>query len=188
MIRKYPFLILPLLAVLTMTLTTSCFRKKVGMTTIEVTDSTRHYYPLVAGEKLNMVFMVKNMGDEILVLKDIQPSCGCIVGNVKVKAVPPHDSIRLAFTYDSNKNVGYVEHRIRLFGNILPKGMAVLTFDVNVVPPANYDPDYEEIYHNVREKEGKLLEDLVNGKSSEKGYYVDPEKDSRSQEKYPWRR
>lgn len=188
MIRKHLLFTLPLLAALTTMLTTSCFRKQVGMTTVEVTDSVRHYYPLVAGAKLNLTFNVKNVGDEILVIKDIQPSCGCIVGKIKVKAIPPHDSIKLGFTYDSNKNVGYVKHHIRIFGNIQPKGMAVLTFDVNVVPPADYDPDYEEIYQTTREQEGRSLEELIDGKTSEKGYYVDPAKDSRSQEKYFWRK
>lgn len=55
------------------------------------------------------------------------------------KVTPPHDSLVVSFTFDSSKNVGYVKHAIRLYGNILPRGMATLVFDVNVVPPSDVE-------------------------------------------------
>ena len=71
-------------------------------------------------------------------------------------------------------------------GNILPKGMLELKFDVNVVPHADYTRDYEELYKEYILK-NSTMEELVNGKANEKGYYVDIEKDSRSHKIYPWR-
>lgn len=50
--------------------------------------------------------------------------------------------------------------------------MATLVFDVNVVPPSDHDPDYEEVFKQQKDAEGGM-EELVNGKPSEKGYYVD---------------
>ncbi|MDD4760940.1 MAG: DUF1573 domain-containing protein, partial [Bacteroidaceae bacterium] len=53
--------------------------KKVGPTTVQVEDSIRHYYPLVLGDNLDVVYKVTNTGFSPLVITDIQPSCGCII-------------------------------------------------------------------------------------------------------------
>lgn len=169
-----------------LSLTAGC-EKKMLPTALTVTDSIRHYYPIVAGEKLEFSYVVRNIGDSPLLLDDVQPSCGCIMGKLNANIIPPHDTLTLSFTFDSSKNVGYVRHAIRLYGNILPRGMATLIFDVNVVPPSDHDPDYEEVYQEQKEAEGGVR-DLVDGRPSEKGYYVAPDRgDSRSHERYPWR-
>lgn len=163
-------------------------KKRVEPVALQVADSIRHYYPIVAGEKLDISYVVYNRGKDPFLIEDIQPSCGCIEGNANAKIIPPNDSINLAFTFDSSKNVGYVRHCIRIFGNALPRGMATLVFDVNVVPPSDHDPDYEEIYQEKKDKEGGI-KDLVDGASASKGYFVDESdsKDSRTHSKYPWR-
>ena len=151
-----------------LSLTAGC-GKKIMPTAMTVNDSIRHYYPIVAGEKLHFSYIVRNIGDSPLLLDDVQPSCGCVMGKINSSIIPPHDTLTLSFTFDSSKNVGYVRHAIRLYGNILPRGMATLVFDVNVVPPSDHDPDYEEIYQEKKEAEGGV-EDLVDGKPAEKGY------------------
>lgn len=75
-------------------------------------------------------------------------------------------------TYDSNKNVGAVEHTVWVYGNILPAGVLKLRFDVNVVPDAAYTRDYEELFREHSLKNG-IVKELVDGKEAEKGYYVD---------------
>ncbi len=166
---------------------TGC-KKRVHPVALQVADSIRHYYPIVAGEKLDISYRVYNRGDDPFLIEDIQPSCGCIVGDTNAKIIPPNDSVTLVFTFDSSKNVGYVRHCIRVFGNVLPKGMATLVFDVNVVPPSDRDPDYEEIYQEKKERRANI-EGLVDGTSSQKGYYVDETnpRSSTSHIRYPWR-
>ncbi len=174
-----------LIGAVVISVATGC-KRRISPTYITVEDSIRHYYPIVGGEKLVLNYMVHNEGDDPFLIDDIQPSCGCINAPIKVDAIPPHDSIMLCFTFDSSKNIGYVHHCIRLFGNILPRGMAVLPFDVNVVPPSSDQPDYEETYV---QRTGGEINEMVDGKSSQKGYYTQPDasRDSRQQEKYPWR-
>ena len=85
------------------------------------------------------------------------------------------------------KNIGYVQHVIRIYGNIHPNGMVKLVFDVNVVPHADYTRDYEELYKEEVERSA-LVRGLVDGDESEKGYYVDDvSRDSRESPRYPWR-
>ena len=160
-------------------------KKRISPTEISVADSIRHYYPIVAGETLDMSFIVKNTGSEPFLIDDIQPSCGCIVTSEYVKVIPSQDSVILRFSFNSNKNTGYVRHSIRLYGNVRPRGMATLIFDVNVVPPSLYQPDYEEIY---KKESDSAIKEMVDGKPSEKGYYVTPDAstDSRTHKKYPW--
>ena len=100
--------------------------------------------------------------------------------------VLPEKTIRLKFKYQSAKNIGFVQHVIRIHGNIKPHGIAKLVFDVNVVPHADYTRDYEELYKEAVER-NEMLKGLVDGKENEHGYYVDINKDSRSHEQYPWR-
>ena len=97
-------------------------------TTIKITDPIRHYYPVVQGEQFEINISIKNTGENFLKITDIQTSCGC-----------------MAVDNDSKKNIGYVKHFIKIYGNI-PNGEAEMIFDYNVVPDALYTPDYEEIY------------------------------------------
>ena len=149
----------------------SC-KKEVRPTSMEIKDSVRHYYPIKQGQQLDIVFTVTNTGNTPLVISDIQPSCGCIIVDNRSHIIIPEKGIRdFRATYNSIKNVGLVSHRIRIYGNILPRGKAELKFDVNVVPDADYTRDYEELFQDFNTKNG-IVKEAVDGKESEMGYYV----------------
>lgn len=148
--------------------------RKVGPTEIWVEDPVRHYFPIVMGEKMDILYKVVNVGEEPFVATDVQPSCGCISfgekDNPGVRSIlPAGDSTILHFQFDGSKNIGYVHHTIRIFGNVKPRGVLELNFDLNVVPPADYTPDYEETY----DAKIKVENSFVDGKYNQKGYYVD---------------
>lgn len=165
----------------------SC-RKNIGMTTVHVPDSVRHYYPILTGEILNLSFLLENTGDQPLIIRDIQTSCGCIVPELDTRMLLPGKQVRLLFKYESAKNIGYVEHTIRIYGNIKPNGVYKLKFDTNVVTHADYTRDYEELYKEEVER-SNIIRGLVDGDESEKGYWTDDiSHDSRSQKQYFWRK
>ena len=165
----------------------SC-RKDIGMTTVSVRDSVRHYYPVLTGEILTLSYELENTGDQPLIIRDIQTSCGCIVPELDTRMLLPGKKVRLLFKYQSAKNIGYVDHTIRIFGNIKPTGICKLKFDVNVVPNADYTRDYEELYKDAVER-SNIMRGLVDGDESEKGYWTDDiGHDSRGQEQYFWRK
>lgn len=154
-------------------------QRRIGDTYIEVEDSIRHYYPVRQGQELSIMYKIKNKGPEPLYISDIQPSCGCIILEQDAeRAIPPGGSSYLHMRYNSTKNVGHVEHKVRLFGNIAPYKIAVLKFDVNVVPDADYTRDYEQLYKEYNMRNG-IVEDFVGGKERDKGYYVDSTFESR---------
>lgn len=148
---------------------TSACRHSVSPTSIVVQDSIRHYYPLLQGEDLNLEFRIANVGDEPLVITEIMPSCGCVVVDEKFdKIILPNKEAKLLFNFKSQKFSGYVKHTIRIFGNIKPKGMALLTFDLHVVPPYDTSPDYEERFRANGDSENGLTPAIT----SEKQYAI----------------
>ena len=166
----------------------SC-KKEVKMTSIIVQDSIRHYYPMVQGTDLELSYRIANTGKDPLVLTDIQPSCGCISHDLdKNNIVLPGEEALFKFTLHSDAYTGYVRHTIRLYGNIYPKGMACLIFDTNVVQPAQGSPDYEERQKNREDLDiVKGVKELVDGTSSQRGYWTDMNEYSRGYNKYLWK-
>ncbi len=124
----------------------SC-HKQLKPTTIKIDRPTRHYPTIVLGDDMVIEYVVRNTGNEVLVLTDVQPSCPTIEASAKnVKMIPPGDEAPFIFIFHSDKNIGLARHSIRLFGNIAPDGVAEMTFDTHVVRPSIDLMDYEEYY------------------------------------------
>ncbi len=150
----------------------SC-KKTVQPTIVVVEDSIRNYSPMVLNDDLYLTYRLSNEGDEPFVITDVQPDCGSIIESKSNKhIILPGKSVDMQFRYNSARNRGDVHHAIRLFGNVVPKGVVTLEFSVNVVSPSGVEPDYEEIYHG---KNGLQVNDPDNPaeeKITEHGYYV----------------
>ena len=151
----------------------SCKDIKNEKTTLQITDNNRHYYPIMMGKKLDIVFPIKNTGKYPFILKDIISSCGCIsMEKSSIGTIPAGKESRLLLTYDSAKNIGEVQHYITLYGNVATTSKMELLFDVHVVPPSLYTKDYEEMFQEEKDKNANI-EDLVDGDENNKGYYMD---------------
>lgn len=123
---------------------TSC-RKTVKPTAIQIEDSIRHYPATILGDELVMEYTVRNIGNDMLVITDIQPAVPTIeVDEKNVNMIPPGKEAKLKFTFHSDKNIGLARHIIRIFGNIVPNGEAQIIFDTHVVRPSTNLSDYEE--------------------------------------------
>lgn len=151
-------------------LLTSC-HKKLEPTAIEIEDSIRHYPATVLGDDLEMVYVVRNIGNEMLMISDIQPAVPTIeVDKANVDMIPPGEEALLKFVYHSDKNIGLARHIIRLFGNIYPSGVAEIIFDTHVVRPSIDLSDYEEYYH---EKLKNDAESILDERKGAKEYLTD---------------
>lgn len=137
-----------------------------------VIDPIRHYYPVVQGQKLSIIVKLENKSDFPFKITDIQTSCGCIVLKEGILDVVPAQSTGIIeLTYNSNKNIGLVNHFIYVYGNLKKVDKLICDFDLHVVPDALYTPDYEELYRKEVEAEGGL-KNMVEGNENEKGYYL----------------
>lgn len=152
-----------------------CFDLKNKRTTIVIEDNHRHYYPILRGHELTMEFTIKNTGKNTLILSDIITSCGCItIDKSTVEMIPAGKEGKLIVKYDSNKNVGYVQHFISLYGNFTTSDMKEIIFDVNVVPESLNTKDYEEIYiQEARKKKKDRFKNFMEHRITSKTYYTD---------------
>jgi len=154
-------------------LTISACNIKDKKTTLEVFDSERHYYPILRGQTLDIVYEIKNTGEYPLFITDIHTSCGCIlVEKSSFKVLPAGGNGFIRIKYNSSKNIGYVKHYVSVYANLESGTKKEVTFDLNVVPNALYTRDYEELHKEHKEKYFDE-ESLVDGKEKNKGYYVD---------------
>lgn len=159
----------------------SACEKKLKPAEVEIVDPIRHYYPVIQGELLGVTYEIENLSNEPLFIQEVQTTCGCLVAHDELPIVIlPKQSGSVHFTYNSLKNVGYVEHYAWLYGNFTDSLYRELQFDTNVVPPRDYTRDYEELWHDFESKSDNM-KDLVDGKSTQKGYYTDEGIDPREQ-------
>src|SRR5690606_18681770 len=168
--RKLFFMTIAVLLLLT---GTACDDIKGKKTTIQITDNNRHYYPILMGQELNIVFPTKNTGKNPFILEDIITSCGCItLEKSSIGTIPPGNEAKLVLTYNSAKGVVEVQHYITLYGNFAASQKMALMFDVQVVPQSLCARDYEEMFQEEKDRAANI-EDLAEGNETNKGYYLD---------------
>ena len=166
-ILKYFFLLLSVI------ITAGSCQRKLEPASVEIKDVKRHYYPVIQGELLGITYDIENTSDHPLFIQEIQTTCGCIIPDDKLPIVIlPNQTGKVHLKYNSTKNTGFVEHFAWFYGNFSDSLYREVRFDTNVVPPNDYTRDYEELYHQV-ETRSPDMKDLVDGKSTEKGYYTD---------------
>jgi hypothetical protein len=150
---------------------------------VSIVDPVRHYYPIVQGQELNIIIKLENKSDSPFKITDILTSCGCvIVKKGTFDVIPAQSTGYLELTYNSNKNIGLVNHFIYVYGNLNKKTKLEANFDVHVVPDALYTPDYEELYRREVEENGGA-ENMVEGNENEKGYYISSDDDEEENNK-----
>lgn len=154
----------------------SC-HKTLEPTAMQIEDSIRHYPATILGEDLEMVYVVRNIGNDMLMISDIQPAVPTIeVDKENVDMIPPGEETQLRFIYHSDKNIGLARHIIRIFGNIYPKGVAQIIFDTHVIRPSIDLSDYEEYYQTKLKTDG---ENILDEQKGAKEYYTDTITDGR---------
>ncbi len=166
-----------LFCLLALTLLTGCRRGEsenefLAKTTIEIEDPVRHYYPILQGQKQNVIMKITNTGDEPLKIYKVLPSCGCVLAKYPKNAIAPGNYGLIEMEYNSIKNIGKVELYTTIIANT-KKHHHTVYFDLNVVPDALYTKDYEELYHIQMEEEKSGLQELVEGETNQRGYVVD---------------
>ncbi len=144
-----------------------------------IVDNHRHYFPVAQGTQMNLKFEIRDTCDIPLYIEEIQPSAGLsFVGELPV-TVLPHESADLCFVFNTNKNIGYVNHYINLYANLPDSAYRTIYFDINVVLPPDYYHDYEQRY--TATADGGIGE-FTDGKAGEKGYITDEGIEDRSRE------
>ncbi|SJZ90993.1 DUF1573 domain-containing protein [Sediminibacterium ginsengisoli] len=75
-----------------------------NFTQAEWLDSLVNFGSITMGEKINIVFRVKNTGTKPLLLSNVTPSCGCTVADYSKEAIAPGAVGMVQAAFDSNRS------------------------------------------------------------------------------------
>ena len=147
--------------------------KKLKQAEVIVVEPVRHYYPVIQGDIMNVTYEIENISDNPLFIREIQTTCGCILPRDELPLVIlPHKRGSINMAFNSIKNTGYALHYIWCYGNFKDSTYVELQFDTNVVPPADFSRDYEELWQH-QKSSPVTVNNFVDGLSHQKGYYTD---------------
>jgi uncharacterized protein (DUF58 family) len=100
---------------------------------ISVEKPLHDFGSVTQGQKVDHLFVVKNRGDEPLVISQIRTSCGCTAATLSAKTIPPGKTGGVKVTFDSTNFAGQVIKTVYLDSNDPRKPAAELAMQGKVV-------------------------------------------------------
>ena len=100
------------------------------------TETVHDFGKMVQGEVAKYNFHFKNTGNANLIIKDVETTCGCTVGNYPHHPIKPGEEGDLAVTFNSSFKQGYQNKGVMILANTNP-GQIVLTIRAQVSLPKN---------------------------------------------------
>lgn len=102
-----------------------------SLTTIQWLDSALDKGTITEGEKIEVAYRFKNTGSKPLVIKDVQPSCGCTVAEKPEEPIAPGGEGVIKGIFNSANKPGPNHKTITVVANTQPETYP-LTFTVVV--------------------------------------------------------
>ena len=112
----------------------------------ELNTSTHHFGEVMQGQKMTHIFELESSGTETLIVKQIKPTCGCTVADLKVvdangepvvyqfgDPLPVGTKMQLAATLDTKGKRGAQSSSINIFSNDV-RGPVQLSLKAEVSP------------------------------------------------------
>lgn len=105
------------------------------ITKIEWLDGTsKDYGKMKEGDKLNVAFRFKNIGDKPLIISDVTAGCGCTATDKPTKPFAPGETGEIKAVFNSeHQGPGAKSKTVNVFANTDPQ-MISLMFSVEVKP------------------------------------------------------
>ena len=107
------------------------------LTTIEWIEPSKNLGKITEGQVLQIHFKFKNTGDHPLVIKSVQPSCGCTVADFPKQPIPPGGEGEITGAFDSNGRSDLQSKDILVVANTKGSPNHTLHFELNVVKAAD---------------------------------------------------
>jgi hypothetical protein len=103
------------------------------ITKIEWLDGiNRDFGKMKLGDKLDVTFRFKNIGDKPLIIRAVNPGCGCTVAEKPEKPIAPGETGEIKASFNSEgQGPGEKSKNVNVFANTDPE-MTSLIFRVNV--------------------------------------------------------
>lgn len=103
------------------------------LTTIEWIEPNKNLGKINEGQVLQIHFRFKNTGDQPLVIKSVQPSCGCTVADFPKEPIPPGGEGEITGSFDSKGRLDIQRKEIFVEANTKNSPSHTLHFELNVV-------------------------------------------------------
>lgn len=107
------------------------FEKK-GQAEIEFNKQVHNFGEVPQGEPASYEFEVKNTGDGPLLIKDVNPSCGCTTPSWPKKPIQPGETAKIEAQYDA-KSMGSFNKSIHVKTNVPFSGKKTLRIKGTVI-------------------------------------------------------
>ncbi len=88
-----------------------------NVTQVQWMDTVKDLGTVTEGQKLEVSFRFKNVGDKPLVIERVQPSCGCTVADPPKEAIAPGAEGVIKGVFDSNGRVGPNHKTMTVYAN-----------------------------------------------------------------------
>lgn len=103
-----------------------------NFTTVQWIDSTKDFGKIEEGQKLEVSFRFKNVGDKPLVIERVQPSCGCTVAEQSKDPVAPGAEGQVKASFNSEGRSGINHKTLFVYANAKGVSPHPLQFQVEV--------------------------------------------------------
>jgi len=111
--------------------------KETSMPDIEFSEDLWNFGTVIHGDKVTHVFEVKNLGETVLIINRVRPSCGCTAALLSSSQVSPGGSAQIEVTFNSSGFKGKVNKYIYVESNDPDEPRKKLTITAVVeVPPS----------------------------------------------------
>lgn len=94
--------------------------KKDRAPVITFDDAVHDFGTIAKGEKVTYAFHFKNTGNNDLIIRHAQASCGCTVPEWPKEPVPPGKDGYVTVTFDSEGKSGSIQKTITIIANTVP--------------------------------------------------------------------
>ena len=102
------------------------------VTTVQWLDSAIDKGTITEGQKIEIAFRFRNTGTKPLVIRSVQPSCGCTVADYPKEPIAPGGEGVIKGVFDSKGKPGPNMKHMTVFANTEGQETHQLSFSVNV--------------------------------------------------------
>lgn len=100
-------------------------------TSVEWVLPTFNFGKIIAGETVMHSFYFKNTGNENLIIRNIETSCGCTTADYPKQPVAPGKEGKIEIAFNSSGRYGKQYKEIRIFANV-PEKVMTLKFTADI--------------------------------------------------------
>jgi Protein of unknown function (DUF1573) len=105
------------------------------LTTIQWIDSVKNMGRINEGQKLEVSFRFKNIGNKPLVIQSVRPGCGCTVADYPKEPISPGSEGEITGSFDSHGRENLQRKEITVTANTKGSPYHTLYFEVDVFKP-----------------------------------------------------